>query len=92
MYSCDDAVKDMPSNASQQGGGVLPLAPPLISEQRHRCHRCHPVPVRSQDPFADNLLHPYNVKPRDVRVGAKTLKGYYAEDLWDCWERYLPAS
>ena len=20
MYSCDDAVKDMPSNASQQGG------------------------------------------------------------------------
>ena len=91
MYSCDDAVKDMPSNASLARGGT-PLAPLLISERRHRCHRCRPVPGRSQDPFADNLLHAYNVKPRDVRVGAKTLKGYYAEDLWDCWERYLPAS
>ncbi len=35
-------------------------------------------------------LRPYNVSPRDVRIGDKALKGYYATDLWDAWERYLP--
>jgi hypothetical protein len=35
-------------------------------------------------------LKPYNVKPRDVRIGDKVVKGYYREDLWDAWERYLP--
>jgi hypothetical protein len=39
-----------------------------------------------------SLLRPYHVKSRDVRVGDKTLKGYYSDDLWDGWERYLPAS
>jgi len=34
-------------------------------------------------------LKPYGVKPRTVRVGDKTPKGYRAEDLRDAWGRYL---
>ncbi|ARZ68748.1 hypothetical protein SMD11_3104 [Streptomyces albireticuli] len=30
------------------------------------------------------------IKPRGVRVGSGTPKGYYAEDLADAWERYCP--
>lgn len=37
-------------------------------------------------------LRSYDIKPRDVRIGEKILKGYYAEDLWDAWERYLSPS
>jgi 5S rRNA maturation endonuclease (ribonuclease M5) len=37
-------------------------------------------------------LRSYDIKPRDVRIGEKVLKGYYADDLWDAWERYLPPS
>jgi hypothetical protein len=36
-------------------------------------------------------LRVYKVKPKDVRIGDKSLKGYYAKDLWDSWERYLSA-
>ena len=36
-------------------------------------------------------LSGYKVKPQTVRIGDKTPKGYYAKDLWDSWERYLPA-
>ena len=35
-------------------------------------------------------LKPYSVKPRDVRIGDKVVRGYYSTDLWDAWERYLP--
>jgi hypothetical protein len=37
------------------------------------------------------LLKPYTVKPRTIRVGEGTAKGYRAEDLADAWARYLPA-
>ncbi|MBT2383015.1 DUF3631 domain-containing protein [Streptomyces sp. ISL-11] len=30
------------------------------------------------------------IKPRGVRVGSDTPKGYYAEDLADAWKRYCP--
>jgi hypothetical protein len=30
------------------------------------------------------------IKPRGIRVGAATPKGYYAEDLADAWMRYCP--
>ncbi len=37
------------------------------------------------------LLKPYGVKPRTIRVGDETPKGYRAEDLQDAWARYLPS-
>ncbi len=36
------------------------------------------------------LLKPYEVKPRTVRIGPDTAKGYHAADLADAWARYLP--
>jgi hypothetical protein len=38
------------------------------------------------------MLKPYGVKPRSVRIGEDTPKGYRADDLRDAWERYLPRS
>jgi Protein of unknown function (DUF3631) len=36
-----------------------------------------------------NLLKPYEVKPKVVRIGATTPRGYAREDLHDPWIRYL---
>lgn len=36
------------------------------------------------------ILKQYRVKPATVRVGDKTAKGYYADDLFDAWQRYVP--
>jgi len=36
------------------------------------------------------LLRPYGVKPKVVRVGDKTPRGYERADLHDTWQRYLP--
>ncbi len=30
------------------------------------------------------------IKPKGIRVGSSTPKGYYAEDLQDAWNRYCP--
>ncbi|MFE6959918.1 DUF3631 domain-containing protein [Streptomyces sp. NPDC057696] len=30
------------------------------------------------------------IRPRGIRMGSSTPKGYYAEDLTDAWERYCP--
>jgi putative DNA primase/helicase len=38
------------------------------------------------------LLEPYGVRPRDVKVGGKTKKGYWREHLEDAFSRYLPSS
>jgi hypothetical protein len=35
------------------------------------------------------LLKKYGVKPKSVRIGDVTAKGYRAEDLHDPWKRYL---
>src|SRR5262249_35248563 len=35
-------------------------------------------------------LRQYAVKPRTIRVGAGTARGYVRADLCDLWERYLP--
>lgn len=37
------------------------------------------------------LLKPYGVKPRTVRLGAETAKGYATTDLREAWARYLSA-
>jgi hypothetical protein len=36
-----------------------------------------------------NLLNPYGVKSKNVRIGMGITKGYTRESLWDAWERYL---
>lgn len=35
-------------------------------------------------------LRPYGIRPTTIRIGTSTPKGYYREDLWDAWSRYLP--
>jgi hypothetical protein len=37
-------------------------------------------------------LRAYGIKPKQVRLGDVTLKGYARADLYDAWQRYLPAS
>lgn len=35
-------------------------------------------------------LRPYEIRPKQVRVGDRTLKGYMREDFHDAWARYIP--
>ena len=37
-----------------------------------------------------NLLRPYEIVSKSVRVEDKILKGYAATDLFDAWTRYIP--
>lgn len=37
-----------------------------------------------------NLLHPYEIKSKVVRIGASTPRGYAKTDFFDAWFRYLP--
>lgn len=37
-------------------------------------------------------LKQYGAQSRQIRVGYQTRKGYAASDLWDAWQRYVPAS
>jgi hypothetical protein len=37
------------------------------------------------------LLKPYGIKPKSIRMGNGTPKGYALEDLHDAFARYLPA-
>jgi Protein of unknown function (DUF3631) len=37
-----------------------------------------------------NLLRPYAIKPKVVRVGEATPRGYERADFQDAWRRYLP--
>jgi hypothetical protein len=39
-----------------------------------------------------NLLRPYGIKSRTVRIGELTNKGYLAADFVDAWNRYLDPS
>jgi Protein of unknown function (DUF3631) len=36
------------------------------------------------------LLRPYGIRSRNVRIGDRTPKGYQREDFADAWERFLP--
>ncbi len=38
------------------------------------------------------MLSKYGIKPRTIRVGDSTPRGYVREDLHDAWSRYLPPS
>lgn len=37
-----------------------------------------------------NLLNPYGIKSKVVRIGASTPRGYAKTDFFDAWLRYLP--
>jgi hypothetical protein len=37
-----------------------------------------------------NRLRPYGIRPKVIRVGDKTPRGYERADLQDAWARYLP--
>lgn len=37
-------------------------------------------------------LKPYGVASTKLKIGADSVRGYRREDLWDAWQRYLPAS
>ena len=39
-----------------------------------------------------SLLKRYRIKPKGVRIGDKTPRGYRREWFSDAWERYLPAT
>jgi Protein of unknown function (DUF3631) len=39
-----------------------------------------------------NLLKPYDIRPRQVRIGGTTAKGYHRAELADQWSRYAPGS
>jgi len=36
------------------------------------------------------LLRPYGIKSRKVKIDGISLQGYRREDLWDAWQRWLP--
>ena len=36
------------------------------------------------------LLKPYGIRPRSIRIGPQTPKGYLCEDFSDAWGRYTP--
>jgi hypothetical protein len=37
-----------------------------------------------------NLLKPYGVVSKQVRIGEQNQRGYTKESFWDAWRRYLP--
>ncbi|MGW0083994.1 DUF3631 domain-containing protein [Streptomyces sp. NPDC003393] len=51
-----------------------------------------PLTARGLSKLLSQYVRPDNapIKPRSVRVGSGTPKGYYAEDLEDAWARYCP--
>lgn len=38
-----------------------------------------------------NLLHPYEIKSKVIRIGTTTPRGYTKTDFYDAWARYLPS-
>nr|WP_308217081.1 DUF3631 domain-containing protein [Streptomyces noursei] len=51
-----------------------------------------PLTARGLSKLLSQYVRPDNtpIRPRGIRVGSGTPKGYYAEDLGDAWTRYWP--
>jgi hypothetical protein len=51
-----------------------------------------PLTARGLSKILSQYVRPDNtpIRPRGIRVGSGTPKGYYAEDLTDAWARYCP--
>jgi putative DNA primase/helicase len=39
-----------------------------------------------------SMLRPYEIHPKQVRIGTETKKGYHRDDFVEAWTRYLPVS
>ena len=39
-----------------------------------------------------SVLQPYGMRPRTIWIGDEQGKGYYKEELWPLFRRYVPAS
>ncbi|MFJ5802536.1 DUF3631 domain-containing protein [Streptomyces decoyicus] len=52
-----------------------------------------PLTARRLSKLLSQYVRPDNtpIKPKGIRVGSTTPKGYYAEDLSDAWVRYCPS-
>lgn len=55
-------------------------------------HSLKPLTARRLSKLLSQYVRPDNtpIKPRGIRVGSGTPKGYYADDLSDAWTRYCP--
>ncbi|MFG2117830.1 DUF3631 domain-containing protein [Streptomyces sp. NPDC048710] len=53
-----------------------------------------PLTARGLSKLLSQYVRPDNtpIRPRGIRVGSGTPKGYYADDLADAWARYCPPS
>ncbi|MFI1679786.1 DUF3631 domain-containing protein [Streptomyces sp. NPDC020607] len=53
---------------------------------------CRPLTARGLAKLLSQYVRPDNspIRPRGIRIGSGTPKGYYAEDLLDAWSRYCP--
>jgi Protein of unknown function (DUF3631) len=49
-------------------------------------------PLKSGPRRLSQLLRPYGIRPRLVRIGTDTARGYRREDFVDAWGRFLPPS
>jgi hypothetical protein len=73
--------------------GVDRLATETILEQLHGLDESPWCDIRGKELDARGLsrrLSKYGVKPKVIRIGDGTVRGYEAADLADPWSRYLP--
>jgi hypothetical protein len=73
-------------------GDADQLSTESILDQLHRLDEAPWGDLRGKPLDARGLssrLRPYGVKPRNVRIGGTTPKGYRREDLHDAWARYV---
>lgn len=51
-----------------------------------------PLTARALSKLLSQYVRPDNtpIRPRGIRIGSGTPKGYYSEDLSDAWARYCP--
>jgi hypothetical protein len=48
------------------------------------------APSRTAPRRLAQLLHPYGIRPGNVRIDENVARGYKREDFFDAWERFLP--
>ena len=66
-----------------------------LLKELHACPESPWAEVRGK-PLTDrglaDRLRPFGVRPKVVRLGSTTARGYTRADLWDAWTRYLPSA
>src|SRR5262245_42658403 len=74
-------------------GAADNLAPTTILEKLHQIDEAPWGDMRGKplnDAGLARRLRAYGIKPKVVRVGNHTFRGYAKEDFHDAWKRYLP--